>query len=91
MSTIREILFQCTAPHHTQFSYSLRGDSGRAYTIRETNSQKIALYILIEDNVISVSKIGPTKFIPHNTTRFKINSKSVEEVKRMVYGFFTER
>ncbi len=90
MSAIRDILYQCTSPHHAQFSYSLREASGRAYTIKETGSQKIAFYILVESDVISVSKIGPVKFIPQNTIKLKINSKNIELIQRMVYGFFVE-
>ena len=90
MSAIRDILYQCTSPHHAQFSYNLKESSGRAYTIKETGSQKTALYILIESDVISVSKIGPVKFIPQNITKLKINPKNIELIQRMVYGFFIE-
>ena len=92
MLNLREILKECTAPYTKYFSYTCTNSHGRAVAIIKTEIT-IGIYILINlrSDRISVSKLGPKKFLPHDTKEFTISKEAIHSVRNKVHGFFNQQ
>ncbi|MHA2061167.1 MAG: hypothetical protein ACW963_02615 [Candidatus Sifarchaeia archaeon] len=89
MSALKDTLLECIKPYQAQFSYSCKKTSGRAYSIKNDS----ILYILIDrsNNSISISKMGPVKYLPQKVEMFKITADNIEIIRSQVHGFIEQR